>query len=405
MKLKNGLRIAYKQVLNRKVAHCGFVINTGTRDEKTNENGLAHFLEHMLFKGTNKRKAYHILNRLEVIGGDLNAYTTKEKTCIYASFIDEYFDRAFDLLSDVVFESNFPAKELEKEKQVVLDEINAYKDNFEESLYDDFERLMFPNHPLGAYTLGLEETVSKYDQNQIKNFYKRQYNPSNIIFSYVGNLDFRIFSRRIEKKLGEIPMVEKPNKRLIIKNYKPFDKTILKSSFQLYGILGNRAYSIHHPKKYILVLLNNILGGDNLNSRLNLQVREKNGLVYHIGSDYSAYSDTGVFSISFSTDPKNLKRILKLVQKEMKLLREKPLTNRQLQLAKRQLINRILMSEDSTLVQMLGQAKNLLDFGKVTDLQEVIEIINRISSEDLMEVAQEIFHPEKLSSLIYLPKN
>ncbi len=408
--LPNGLRAVHKQVLGTQIAHCGFIIDVGTRHEAAHENGMAHFVEHLLFKGTSKRKTFHILNRLDVIGGELNAYTTKEKTCLYASFISKYFDRAIELLSDLTFDSQFPEREVEKEKKVIVDEIQSYQDDYAESIFDEFEGKIFAHNSLGTNILGTVETVSGFTQASLWDFYRRHYTASNIVFSYVGDMDFKTFERKIHKQFTHLnikPSAQKTSlETSILDSSKAVFKDIItKNSTQAYCILGSLAYSASDSKRYALTLLNNILCSDSMNSRLNMSIREKNGLVYGIESSYVNYSDTGYFNIFFSCDKQYYKRVLKLIDKELTRLKNKPLGKLQLHLAKQQFIGKILMSEESRVDLMLLLGKNILDKGFVDSLETICQRIENLTSDELMLVANEIFDANKTSQLIYFPEN
>ncbi len=403
--LSNGLRVIYKPVQNLQITHCGVVINVGTRNETIKTHGMAHFMEHMLFKGTKKRKAWHILNRLDVVGGELNAYTTKEKTCLYASFVNKHFERSIELLADLICNSSFPDKEIEKEKTVVIDEINMYKDNHDETIYEDLESRLFPNQPLGFTILGSEESLNSFTRTEIVEFKAQWYTPDNIIFVYSGPEKESKVLKLCEKHFSSLSGKVDSTKVALAKVFaEPFTIREQKPCTQSYVCLGGPAYSSVDNKRASLLLLTNLLGGDGMNSRLNMNIREKVGLVYSIEASYSPYVDSGVFSIMYGVDEKYLKRVRKLVDKELLSLCTKKLTPNQLKLAKQQFIGRIHMAEESRASLILALGKNVLEFGKVDTLEEIITKINEITEDDLFEVANEIIHPSKLSEIVYLPE-
>lgn len=396
----NGLRLIYQQHPSE-VSHFGIIINAGTRDESEDIMGMAHFIEHMLFKGTNKRRALQIINRLEEVGGEMNAYTTKEKTCIYASFTSGYLNRAIDLLTDVAFNSTFPEKEMVKEKKVILEEIDMYADNPEESIHDEFQELLFKNHPLGYNILGTPETVNAFTQNQTKGFISSYYRPQNIVFSYVGAAPFEKVVKLCEKYMPTPVAATKATKRSTYRDNPIFITEKETDHSQCYCVMGSLAYSNADDRKPTLALLNNLLGGPGLNSRLNLAVREKYGYAYQIDSSYSAYEDGGYFSIYFGTDAKYLNKTLSLVQKELKRIKEKPLSEGILNKYKKQMAGQMLLAEESKVSLMLALGKSLLDHNRADTLAEVIQKIYAVTPTQLLEVANDIFDESRMSRLVY----
>jgi len=403
--LPNGLHIIHKQIQGSEISHCGFIVNSGTRDEMQEEAGMAHFLEHMLFKGTPKRRSFHILSRLDVVGGDLNAYTTKERTCLHAAFRNAWFGRAFELMCDIIYNANFPEKELEKEKQVVIDEIKQYQDYHDESLLDDFEAALFGNQPLAHPILGTTESVNSFDREKVIAFRARQYGASNIAFSYVGPLTWKQLLRKVQPILEKYPIAAAPPARTAQYIYKPFVLSQEKNATQAYIALGNQAYPANDLKRAGMLLLNNLLGGDGMNSRLNLSIRERNGLVYSIESNYTPYSDTGLWYVYFSCDPEYTARVIRLVKKELTRLRDFKLGKMQLHLAKQQFISRIVMAEESRTNLMLALGNSLFDYGRIDTLSEIVQRIEDVTAEELQDIAREIFDPTQLSQLQYIPKN
>lgn len=400
----NGLRLIYQQHQSE-VSHFGIIVNAGTRDESEDIMGMAHFIEHMLFKGTEKRRAIQIINRLEEVGGEMNAYTTKENTCIYASFTSGYLNRAVDLLTDAAFNSIFPEKEMAKEKNVILEEIDMYADSPEDSIHDEFQELLFKDHPLGYNILGTHETVTSLTQQQSKNFINGNYSPQNIVFSYVGATPFEKVVKLCEKYMPQYSNGAKGKKRLPYTKTDTFSIEKEMDNAQCYCVMGSLAYSTHSKKKPALALLNNLLGGPGLNSRLNLAVRERYGFAYQIDSSYSAYEDGGYFSIYFGTDPKHLNKTLGLVKKELKRLQVKPLSEGVLNRYKKQMAGQMLLAEESKVNLMLALGKSLLNYKKVDTLPEVIERVYAVTPKEVQDVANEIFDENRFSSLIYKSAN
>lgn len=403
IKLDNGLRIIHQRIKFSKIVHCGFIIDAGARDENKRNNGIAHFIEHSVFKGTKKRKAYHILNRIETVGGDLNAYTSREKTCFYTASLKRYADRAIELLTDITFNPVFPEKEVEKEKQVIVEEIEMYEDSPEESIYDEFFELMFPGHPLGFNILGTRNNVKKFNRKKILDFIKEKYSNNRIVLSVVGNITPGRLEQIVQRYLSNIELKEQVTQRPSPEEYVPFSKVKKKDFQQYYCIIGNRAYSNNEDKRYAFSLLNNILGGDGMSSRLSLGIREKYGYVYNIGSNYSLYTDTGVFTIELSTDKNHLEKCLDLVYKELKKLKTQKLGKLQLNKAKKQLLGQAAMLQENHSVMMQMRGRSLLDYGRIISLDEFFHNIETVTSEDILEVANEILDETKLSKLIYEP--
>lgn len=398
--LPNGIRIIHKPSTSA-VAHCALIINAGSRDEQPEEQGLAHFIEHVIFKGTKKRKAYHILSRMEDVGGELNAFTTKEETCIYSSFMPEYYQRALELLKDITFGSIFPAKELKKEKAVVIDEINSYKDNPSEQIFDDFEEQLFDKHPIGKNILGTPDLIQSFNKKDISTFIERNYHTEEMVICSTGNITFTKLVKWVEKHFGDIPKSGQKKTRQSFSNYLPAHEKVAHKGYQTHCIIGNVAYAANHPKKTALVLLNNILGGPGMNSRLSLGIREKYGFTYSIESHYTPYSDTGIFNIYLASDSDKVERSIKLVKQELKKLRNKPLGPQQLKKAKQQLIGQIAIAQESELNTMLALGKSVLLYNKVDTFEEVKAKIEMVSAADLQSVAQDIFNEKQLSSLIF----
>jgi predicted Zn-dependent peptidase len=401
LELKNGLKIIHSHIKDAEVSHCGLIINAGTRDETMEDAGMAHFIEHVLFKGTKKRKAFHVLNRLESVGGELNAYTSKEETCIYASFLNVHYERSIEILADICFNSIYPAKEIEKEKEVIIDEIKSYQDNPIEQIHDEFEEIIFAGHALAIPILGTPESVKKLNRNKILKFTKEYYAPDNMVFSSVGNISSSRLLEMLNKYFGAVKPSAHERKRKTFRGYKKTTKIYQKETYQAHCIIGNTAYGYKHKNKIGFILLNNLFGGPGMNSRLNLSIREKYGYTYNIESNYTPYIDTGVFSIYLGTDTSNLDKSIGLVYKELDKLKNNVLGSLQLKSAKQQMIGQIAMAQESRSGLMMSLGKSLLNFGRVDTLKDIYQKIENLSGTQLMDIANEIFDEKKLSTLIY----
>ena len=399
--LPNGLRIIHAPNQSA-VAYCGFAVDAGTRDEADNEQGMAHFVEHLLFKGTKKRHAWHILNRMEHVGGDLNAYTNKEETIVYSAFLAEHFPRAVELLSDIVFHSTFPQHEIDKEVEVIIDEIQSYEDSPSELIFDDFEELLFPNHPLGRNILGKPDLLHQFKSEDALRFTSRYYRPENMIFFVQGNVDFKRVVRLVEKSTADLTSNIGTYTRKHPNIYIPQNLTLHRDTHQAHVMIGSRGYDAHNEKRTALYLLNNILGGPGMNSRLNVSLRERSGLVYNVEANLTSYTDTGVFCIYFGTEHDDVDRCMRLVKKELKKLCDKPLSIAQLAAAKKQIIGQIGVARDNAESTALGMAKTFLHYNKMDDPQEVFQRIEALTSKELWEVSNEMFAENQLSTLIYL---
>ncbi len=399
--LPNGIRIVHR-CTDTLVGHLAVMINTGTRDEEPNEAGLAHFIEHMIFKGTNKRKMHHVLGYLENIGADLNAYTTKEETCIHASFIGQYYQRAFDLFADILTNSTFPEKEIAKEKDVVIDEINGYKDTPAELIFDDFEEMVFKDHPLAKPILATPSAVKKITRNKILSFIARHYNTDQIVISSVGNIPFKKVVKLAETYFGVIQSNPRAKGRTPFNDYQKKDIVLKKTGFQTHCMIGGPAYSYADQRRTPLALLTNMLGGPAMNSRLSMALREKSGISYNIESAYTPYCDTGSFMIYLGIDNGSLDKALYLVNIELSKFREKKLGTMQLHLAKQQFAGQMAISFESNLNDTLSMAKSVLVYDTVDTPEMLIKKVLAVTSEDLQDIANEILNPDKMSSLVYL---
>jgi predicted Zn-dependent peptidase len=401
--LTNGLRIIFK-LADLPVAHACVIINAGSRDEPEGKAGLAHFIEHLIFKKTSRRSTTQILNCLELVGADLNAYTTKEYTCLHASFLNEHLSRTLDLFEDILFHSEFPENELEKEKGIILDEISSYKDSPEEAIGDDFEDIIFKNHPLGHNILGTAESLTSLTKSDIQAFIKENYFPENMVIGITANKSLGKVRSICEKYFGHLTSSNSTRKRLASVKNKAIKTITKKPISQVHYMLGAAAYDIHHPLKTALLLTNNILGGMGMSSRLNLEIREKYGIAYTIESNYSPLSDTGILSIYFGTDIDKVEKAESLLFKELKKLRDKKLGPIQLQQAKRKYIGQIALGEENRIALIKSLAKSEMDHGHAESLEQIFTKINAVSPEQIQEVSNEVLYSEGLTSLIFYPE-
>lgn len=396
----NGIRMIHQPSAGP-VGHLGIVLNAGSRDETEMEHGIAHFIEHCIFKGTKTRRAYHVLSRMEDVGGELNAYTTKEETALYATFLTDDYPRAAELLSDILFNSVFPEKELEREKEVIAEEINSYKDSPSELIFDDFDELVFDGHPIARNILGTFESVRSFSREDIFRFISRNYHTDQLVISSVGQIDFKRLVHLCGRYFGNVPENVRNQVRQRFTNYSPGQKSIQKETFQTHCILGNIAYDSLHPSRIVMILLNNLLGGQGMNSRLNLSLRERKGMAYNIESSYNAFSDTGLFNVYFGTENENFEKALQVVYQEFRLLREKKLGSLQMSRAQKQLIGQLAIAGENHEDLMLSLGKTYLFYNQVDPFREVFRKIEAITPEQILEVANEILNPDQMSLLVY----
>lgn len=395
--LSNGLRLIHKPD-TMAVTYCGMVINAGSRDETENEQGMAHFVEHLLFKGTGKRRSGHIINRLENVGGELNAYTSKEETVVYAAVLNEHLEKAVDLIGDIVFHSTFPQKEIDKEKIIIIDEIQSYNDSPSELIYDDFEEILF-DHPIGHNILGKPELLERYQSADPKSFVDRFYLPGEMVFFVLGKISESKLIRWAEKYLVNGTDRPSQHNRMSPGGYMPDHKSYKKDTFQVHYMLGNRCYDIHHPDRIGMYLLNNILGGPGMNSLLNLSLREKNGLVYNVDSAFQPLTDTGMWTVYFGCDADNFKRCEKLVRQELRKLRDDQISENQLKKYKLQLLGQMAISMEQKENHAIGLGKSLLRYGKVDSMDVLRDHIMAVTSEKLQDIARLVFDEKNLSTL------
>ena len=414
--LDNGLRIIHLPS-DSKVVYCGYQINAGTRNEEPGEEGLAHFCEHVTFKGTERRKAWHILNCLESVGGDLNAYTNKEGTVYYSAILKEHIARAVDLLSDIVFHSVYPQAEIDKEVEVICDEIESYNDSPAELIYDEFENILFKGSSLGHNILGTAEQVRSFTTEDALRFTRKLYRPDNAIFFAYGDIDFKKLVRLLKKSfLSEERRVKSEEfnspeaqaqfntQHSTFNTQHSFEgQTIVmeKNTHQAHVMIGTRAYDVNDDRRMPLYLLNNILGGPGMNAKLNLALREHNGLVYTVESTMVAYGDTGTWSIYFGCDEHDIKRCLRLVRKELDRMMEKPLSDSQLKAAKKQIKGQIGVACDNRENFALDFGKSFLHYGWEKNVDRLYEQVEAITSQQIQDVARELFDKNRLITLIF----
>jgi predicted Zn-dependent peptidase len=399
----NGILWAHKQVSGTKVVHCALMFDIGSRDELADEVGLAHMWEHMTFKGTQKRSAYQVLTQLDSLGGELNAFTTKEKICFHASVLDVHFEKAVDLLTDIAFSSVFPEKELDKEKKVVLEEINMYHDTPDDAIQDDFEALIFPNHSMGKNILGTVESVNSFERKHFQQFISRNLDTTRVVFSCVGNVSLAKAQAVVRKRLAHVSRLTSQNKRIKVNALDVEHLRVLKPIQQAHCILGGRALDVHDKDKYKLMLLNNILGGPASNSLMNLSLREKYGFVYSVESNYHAFTDTGVFQVYFATEAKQVSKCLDLVAKDMKKLDEVLTKKSKLDTYKQQIKGQLAMGEENNQAFMLMMARSLLDIGRIEEIETVFDEVDKASAESLIALRQTYLNPDRMSSLTFVP--
>ncbi len=421
--LANGLRIIHLPSA-QPVVYCGYAVGAGTRDEELGrEEGMAHFCEHITFKGTERRSSMQILGHLESVGGDLNAFTNKEETVYHAAVLKENIDRAVDLLTDIVFHSTYPQAEIDKEVEVIVDEIESYNDSPAELVYDLFENAVFGGHPLGHNILGTAEKLRRYTTADALRFTRRYYRPENSVFFAYGDVDFQKLVRLLERANAadaaaeSVAAVSLPPQQSAISDNSccgggkdtaaallpPYVAQHIEHHMDTHlahVMLGTRAYDVHDERRIALYLLNNILGGPGMTARLNVSLRERNALVYTVESMAQSYSDTGLWAVYFGCDPKNVKRCLRLIRRELDKVMQRPLSDAQLRAAKRQIRGQIGIACDSRESFALDFAKSYLHYGWRKDVTALCERIDALTAADLQRVAQDLFAEERLTTLV-----
>ncbi len=396
--LPNGVRGIHRRVRSG-VAHCALVVNAGARDERRGEYGIAHFTEHALFKGTQRRKAYQVNCRLENLGGELNAYTTKEDTTLHATVLRRDFRRAVELIADVMFRSTFPDRELDKEREVIADEINSYKDSPSERIYDDFEDLIFRDSELGHNILGSKATIARFTSDRLHDFVGRTYTTDQMVFSSIGNFSAATARAVAECYLGEFAPTSRSFKREVPAEYQPFDVRLSRHTHQAHGLIGARGYSITDERRLPLALMVNVLGGPSANSLLNIELREKRGLSYNVEATYTPYSDTGIVGVYFSSDHCNAAQCVELIEQEIDKIGREGISPRRLAIAKRQFVAQMAISMEANEGYMLGAGKSLLLYKDIDTLEEAYRKVASITAEQVRDVAADCF--SNMSRLIY----
>ena len=396
--LSNGIRGIHRQVRSG-VTHCAMVVNAGSRDEQRGEYGIAHFVEHALFKGTTRRKAHQVNCRLENLGGELNAYTTKEDTTLHATVLRRDLSRAVELIGDVIFNSTFPERELAKEREVIADEINSYKDSPSERIYDDFEDLIFKGSELGHNILGSKSTIARISTENMRSFVGRTYTTDQMVFSSIGNFSSATVQSVAERYIGGFEPTKREFERVAPAPYEAFDQRFSRHTHQAHGIIGTRGYSIRDERRLPLALALNILGGPSANSLLNILLREKHGLSYNVEATYTPYSDTGIVGIYFSSDHDNAAQCVELIESEVNRLCREHITPRRLAIAKRQFVAQMAISMEANEGYMLGAGKSYLLYKDIDTLEEAYKKVMAITATQICDVAADCLG--NLSRLIY----
>jgi predicted Zn-dependent peptidase len=398
-----GLRWVHQETA-APTGHIGLIVRAGTRDEGPDEPGLAHFIEHLLFKGTVRRKPFHLLSKIEDAGGELNAYTGKEDTTVYASFLAENYPAALDVLLDIAFRSVFPEKELKKEQEVIADEIDAYLDAPSELIFDDFEELLFAGHALGHNILGTKESLQTFTREQVLRFVRTHYVPANMVLSSVGRISAARLERLLLRLTADVPeSLHAPvPHRTPAPSYAPVQKTG-RDTHQCHVVLGSRAVSVHDPALTTGVLLNNVLGGPAMSSRLNLNIRERYGIAYQIESFFTPYSDTGLQGVYVGTDSDAVDRAVRLIHKELRQLREVPLGVVQLAKAKQQLLGQMALAQESPGAWMTALGRSYLLFNRMETFDELRAKVHAVTAQDVRELANRWYDPAQLTTLVYEP--
>lgn len=398
--LNNGIKIILSHTPSR-VTYSGVYINVGSRDERGNDEGMAHFIEHSLFKGTEHRRAYHIQNRIDGVGGELNAFTTKEETCVYASSLSEHLERCLELFSDILFHSTFPLDEIAREKDVVLEEINSYNDTPSELIYDQYEELAYEGHPLAHNILGSKRNVKRFTPESIRNFMRSNYTPSRMVITVSGNVKFDKLVRLCEKYFGHYENHPSAVDRSAKPEFRTFDRHINRRTHQAHLLIGCEAPDVYSNDKTAFSLLNNILGGPAMNSRLNVAIREHYGFCYNIESQYIPFSDTGLFYIYAGVDLDAQEKARKLIVNELIRIADTPLSTAQLRAAQRQMIGQMAINDDFGMNEMQAIGKAYLCYDHVNTLEEMNADLMAVTADDLQRVAQERFNPDRFGTLIY----
>ena len=400
IQLSNGIKLIHKEI-DSPVSHFGIMVNAGTRDETDLHSGLAHFVEHTIFKGTAKRNGSQVIRRIEDVGGDLNASTSKEETYFHTSFLSSFYKRAVELLSDIFFNSTFPEKEINKEKTVVLEEINYYNDTPTELIFDEIENLLFCEHPLGRNILGTKKSVKNIKRVDILDFIRENYTIPNIVLSSAGAISTRQLTRLCERYFGTTAIRHAERQRTPFTQYRPQHKQVRKATNQTHIVLANQAYSFMDDRKNPFMLLINLLGGQGLSARLNMAIREKRGLAYSVEANYSGFSDNGIFTIYIGCDHEHAEQCIELVYKEIDKLCRQKLSTLQLHYAKNQFLGQLAIVNEAKLNEMLTLGRTALFFDEVETIEEAIANIKSLTAEELLNTANEMLQRDQISTLVY----
>lgn len=398
--LPNGIRIVLSRVPSR-VAWSGVYINVGSRDEYGTDEGMAHFIEHSLFKGTVHRRSHHILNRIDGVGGELNAFTTKEETCIYATSLCEHLERCLELFADVLFHSTFPEAEIAKERDVVLEEINSYSDSPSELIFDEFEELAFAGHPLAHNILGTKRNVRRFTAERLRRHLERLYTPSRMVVTVVADVDMKYLVRMCERHFGAYSDRRSEVDRSVRPVFQCFDRHLGRHTHQTHLLLGCEAPDIYNRDKTAFTLINNILGGPAMNSRLNVAVRERYGFCYNVESQYVPFSDTGLFYVYAGVDHGAAERTKTLVRDELRRLVDTALTPAALRKAQRQFVGQMTINAAAGINEMQSIGKACLCFDRVDSLEEMTADVMALTPDDLQRVAARWFGGEAYGTLVY----
>jgi len=402
--LSNGIRVVYKQVTSTKIAHCGIAIDVGSRDENSDQEGIAHFWEHMAFKGTSSRKSHHILNSIDSVGGELNAYTTKEKVYFYTSVLDRFVEKAFDILSDITFHSIFPEKQIERERQIILEEMAMYNDTPEDAIQDDLDEYIYKNHPLGHNILGRNKTIKSFTKKHFDEFINTSIDTSRIVVSVVGNVPLKKIQRLADKYLAAVPRCSNDKREITSFTNVSSHIEVEKPIVQAHVGIGVPTFNITDTRRVPMAMISNLLGGPSMNTRLNMTLREKMACVYAIDAHYAAYADTGLFSIFYGTEEKNLTKSKNAVYRELEKMKKEQLGTMQLHKLKEQMLGQLAMAEESYASLMLAMAKSLLDLGTIQSIDDVFKDIEKVTAKEIQEISNDVFRKDQISTLTFMPK-
>lgn len=400
IQLNNRIKLIHKQV-NSPISHLGLLVNAGTRDELDSLNGIAHFVEHTIFKGTSSRKGYQVIRRIEDVGGDLNASTSKEETWFHSSFLSPDYKRAVELLADIFFNATFPEKEIEKEKDVVYEEIKYYRDTPSELIFDEVEELVFQGHPLGRPVLGSKNSVKTIQRDDILDFLKCNYTNPNIVIASVGDISIQKLLNLCNRYFGKKELPDQNRQRIPFTDYRPQEIIKHKKTSQTHFVLATPAPSLFHEQRHVFMLLTNILGGQGMNTRLNMAIREKLGLAYTVEANYTPYSDTGLFTIYVGCDNSQWMKCINSSFKELDKIKKNKLSTIQLHNARKQFLGQLAIAQEAKLHEMLSMGRSALFYDQVDTIEETIQQIQSITAEDVLEIANQFFVNDQFSTLLY----